>query len=39
MKETLNKPVLTDEKFILEVYLKQPEFVYGECRSLRKLIK
>ena len=36
MNETVNEYLLTDDKFISEMHLKQPGFTYSACRPFTK---
>ena len=39
MNEIVNKFLLAGDKFVPEMYLKQPEFTYSACRSFTKSIE
>ena len=39
MNETVNEYLLTDDKFISEMHLKQPGFTYSACRPFTKTKK
>ena len=36
MNEVFNKCLLTDDKFMPEIHLKQPGFTYSACRPFTK---
>ena len=36
MNELFNKFLLVEDKFMLEMHLRQPEFTYSSCRPLTK---
>ena len=37
MNEIVNKFLLTGDKFMPEMHLKQPEFTYSACRPFTKI--
>ena len=37
MDEIVNKFLLTGDKFMPEMHLKQPEFTYSACRTFTKI--
>ena len=39
MKKTVNKILLTEDRFINEMHLRQPGFTYGTCGSFKKTKK
>ena len=36
MNKTINKVLLAGDKFIPEIYLRQPGFTYSTCRTFTK---
>ena len=39
MNKIINKFLLTEDKFMPELHLKQPRFTYSACGSFIKLVK